>query len=440
MIDQAASSKADAVIADNPDQTLDDLVASKKLNADQKAQVLKKPALQAQLKQYIEQVVQCRKVEKDLEDRFAVEKAHLIEQHQAELARTREEVAAEANKTLSKTLDEGLLVLSRFLHAAAAKRQTAEAESEEGRAFEGALLLVYQGNNASLTTLKNLIAGSEDKVTSTLGEPLDFTFAQIKQSSIDDAPPLEETFEEEPDSAEAATVETENVEASAAITDPAVTDPAVTDPAVTDPAVTDPTVAHAGLTELDQTDSTPIAMNGVPEAEHMKVPEQASVAAEAANAVAENSWDPQASGLTNESGAGEGWVEVPRDPGETETGVAATPAAMHGGNSWAEEVTEVTETEEKVATENDGFEQVVHHGNRDRGRGRGRGGDFRGRGRSGEGFRGGRGRGDRGDRGDGGERRGGRGRGRGEGFRGGNRGRARDGGPVGSAPRPAETS
>lgn len=417
MIDQAASSKADAVIADNPDQTLDDLVASKKLNADQKAQVLKKPALQAQLKQYDEQVVQCRKVEKDLEDRFAVEKAHLIEQHQAELARTREEVAAEANKTLSKTLDEGLLVLSRFLHAAAAKRQTAEAESEEGRAFEGALLLVYQGNNASLTTLKDLIAGSEDKVTSTLGEPLDFTFAQIKQSSIDDAPPLEETFEEEPDSAEVATVEAENAEASA--------------------AVTDPTVAHAGLTELDQTDSTPIAMNGVPEAGHMKVPEQASVAAEAANAVAENSWDPQASGLTNESGAGESWVEVPRDPGETETGVAATPAAMHGGNSWAEEVTEVTETEEKVAAENDGFEQVVHHGNRDRGRGRGRGGDFRGRGRYGEGFRGGRGRGDRGD---GGERRGGRGRARGEGFRGGNRGRARDGGPVVSAPRPAETS
>ena len=69
----------------------------------------------------------------------------------------------------------------RVLHAAAAKRQTAEAESEEGRAFEGALLLVYQGNNASLTTLKNLIAGSDDKVTSTLGEPLDYTFAQIKQ-------------------------------------------------------------------------------------------------------------------------------------------------------------------------------------------------------------------------------------------------------------------
>jgi hypothetical protein len=379
---------------------------------------LKKPALQAQLKQYEEQVTQFRKVEKDLEDRFAVEKAHLIEQHQAELARMREDVTAEADKTLSKKLDEDLLVLSQFLHAAAAKRQTAEAESEEGRAFEGALLLVYQGNNASLTTLKNLIAGSEDKVTSTLGEPLDFTFAQIKQSSIDDAPALEETFEEEPsDNVGATGVEADNGGMSA--------------------TVTDPTVAHAGLTELEDTDSTPTAMNGVSQTEQMTGPDQSSVTPEAANAVAENNWDPQASVMTNESGAGEGWVEVPRDPGETDTGVSATPAAMHGSNSWAEEVTEVTETEEKAAAENDGFEQVVHHGNRDRGRGRGRGGDFRGRGR-GDGFRGGRGRGDRGD---GGERRGGRGRGRGDGFRGGNRGGrgARDG-PGGGGPRPAETS
>ena len=415
MIQKAASSKVDAVIAENPDQTIDELLATRKINADQKAQVLKKPAMQAQLKQYEEQVIQFRQVEKGLADVFAVEKAHLVEEHQAELARTREEVTA-ANKTLSKKLDEDLLVLSQFLHAAAAKRQTAEAESEEGRAFEGALLLVYQGNNASLTTLKNLIVGSDDKVTSTLGEPLGYTFAQIKQSSIDDAPPLEETYEEEPsENPEVAVVEAGHGDSSA--------------------TVTDPTVANAGLTELEGTDSTPTAINGVPKVEHMTGPDQSSVTAEAANVVAESNWDAQASVVTNESGAGEGWVEVPRDPGETDTGFTATPAAIHGGNSWAEEVTEVTETEEKAAAENDGFEQVVHHANRDRGRGRGRGGDFRGRGR-GENFRGGRGRGDRGD---GGERRGGRGRGRGDGFRGGNRGgRGRDG-PGGGVSTPAET-
>jgi hypothetical protein len=37
-----------------------------------------------------------------------------------------------------------------------------------------------------------------------------------------------------------------------------------------------------------------------------------------------------------------------QEPAETETGVIATPAAIHGSNSWAEEVTEFTEAEELV--------------------------------------------------------------------------------------------
>lgn len=97
-------------------------------------------------------------------------------------------------KLLAPTLDEDLLVLSQFLHAAATNRISGKAESEEGRAFEGALLEVYQGNHISLATLKNIITGSENKVTDIFGEPLDFTFAQLKQSSIDCAPPLEEVF------------------------------------------------------------------------------------------------------------------------------------------------------------------------------------------------------------------------------------------------------
>jgi hypothetical protein len=42
----AASTKADTVIAENRSVTLEDLEASNELNADQKAQILKKPALQ----------------------------------------------------------------------------------------------------------------------------------------------------------------------------------------------------------------------------------------------------------------------------------------------------------------------------------------------------------------------------------------------------------
>lgn len=128
--------------------------------------------------------------------------------------------------------------------------------------------------------------------------------------------------------------------------------------------------------------------------------------------------------MTSDSPSGEGWVEVPRDPAETETGIAATPAALHNSSSWAEEVTADAAADQNAAVENDGFEQVVHHQNR--GRGRGQRAEFRGRGRGVD--QRGRGRGDR-ERGDV-DRRGGRGRGRGgvdTGFRGGSRGgRGRD--------------
>lgn len=118
------------------------------------------------------------------------------------------------------------------------------------------------------------------------------------------------------------------------------------------------------------------------------------------------------------------WVEIPRDPAETDTGNAATPAAMTSTQSWAEDVPAETPPAyaQPPAGAPDGFHEVQHRG----GRGRGPQGEHRGGTRGGRGFRGdrgeggGRGRGGyRGDRGGGdGERRG---RGRG-GFRG-NRGR-----------------
>lgn len=46
----------DAIIAENPDKSLDDLIEEKKINNDQKAQVLKKPSLQATVAQTEEQI------------------------------------------------------------------------------------------------------------------------------------------------------------------------------------------------------------------------------------------------------------------------------------------------------------------------------------------------------------------------------------------------
>ena len=370
--------------------SLDELVEKKKINADQKAQILKKPGLQADLARLRDQVVHYRKFGKDYEDRFAKEKISLEESHAEALAKAKLEAADEAAVTSQQKFDDDLLVLSQFLHAAAAKRQDDELDPVEKAAFEGVLLLAYQGNNAAVTAFKDIAAGSEKKVSNTEGDQLELTYAQVKQISVNDAPP---PVLDEP-ATESSTTDTAAAEES------------------TNPADANPEMTELGDTMTYQKIEEPEA------AESMVPPEQSSIAPNAANAVAERSWDPQAS-MTSDSPSGEGWVEVPRDPAETDTGFAATPAALRNSTSWAEEVNADAAAGEKSTAEHDGFEQVVH--NQNRGRGRGQRGDFRGRGRGGD--HRGRGRGDR-ERGDGDRRGGGRGRGRGgeAGFRGDNRG------------------
>ena len=190
---------------------------------------------------------------------------------------------------------------------------------------------------------------------------------------------------------------------------------------------TDPTVAHAGLTEIDTPAEPPV--NGL--SDHFdtpQVPEASNIDAGAANSAAETNWDvkPSISSEANE------WVEVPRDPAETDTGNAATPAAMTSTQSWAEDVPSEQPpafAQPVPAEASDGFHEVQHHRG---GRGRGSQGEHRGGNRGGRGFKGergeggGRGRGGyRGDRGGGdGERRG-----RGRGGHRGNRARG-DGTPA----------
>lgn len=140
-------------------------------------------------------------------------------------------------------------------------------------------------------------------------------------------------------------------------------------------AVSDPTIANAGLTELQDTtisatvDGSSFATSAPAQSEEpvAAAPSQGLVN-DAANEVAESSWEPQTS-------------------------------------SWAEDVP----TGPEPTPGNDGFEQVVHHQRQNsvRGGGRGRGGRGRGDGSRGRGGRGefkGRGRGR-------GEFKGGRGRG-----------------------------
>jgi hypothetical protein len=263
---------------------------------------------------------------------------------------------------------------------------------------------IYQGNDFALDTLKNIVSGANEKVVAD-GDTVDFTFTQIKEISMASMPTT--------------TPEIDHDTAEESITKPDVE---------TVPELgSDPTIANAGLTELiDATSLQGPLPNGHSDSEKLtSAPEQTTIDNSAANAIGEG-WDPQASITTDASGAtNDEWVQVsPRDPAETETGVAATPAGTQSA-SWAEEVgnaAAVAPETKSTATngENDGFEQVSRNrGANNRARGSGRGGprgEFRGRGRGrGDGFGRGRGRGDaqgRG-RGEGGRGNGGGGRGRG---------------------------
>ncbi|MCJ1374891.1 hypothetical protein MMC20_006124 [Loxospora ochrophaea] len=399
-----STQKVDSIIADNPDSTLDELLAARKINQDQKIQAQKKPALQASLVQLEDQITQYKQFDEDYQKRLSAEKTALETVHKEELENVKDAAMMEAAAGAKKEAKDSLLMLSKFLRAAAAKRQDGDETSTENRAFEGALLLIYGGDANAVTAMEKLIEGSDDKVPAVDGDLLDVTYKQIRDSAIEHAPTsyaAEEAWAEE-------VAQSEPIPPAAEET--------------TLLNGTDPTVAHAGLTELDAPPQ-PTA-NGV--SHHIDtptVPDASNIDAGAANAAAETNWEAKLS-ASAESGP-EGWVEVPRDPAETDTGVAATPAAISSTQSWAEDVpAEAVPAAAPPSTQSgpgtgDGFHEVHHS------RGRGRGG-FQGESRGGHrgrgGFRGDRGgegghRGRGGFRGDRGGEGGYRGRGRG-GFRG----------------------
>lgn len=167
--------KVDAVLAEHPNTSLDDLVASRKINNDQKAQALKKPGLQSQLAQLEEQLSQYRKIDQEYQQRVVTEKELLNSSHKVELEKLRETLKAEAAIEQQKAFKQRLLVLSRFLRAAAARRQQDDDESDETKAFEGALLLVYGGDPSAVAAAEKLIDGAEESVPSTEGTLLNVT-------------------------------------------------------------------------------------------------------------------------------------------------------------------------------------------------------------------------------------------------------------------------
>lgn len=83
-----------------------------------------------------------------------------------------------------KLFKDKILTLSRFLRAAAARRQLEDDDSDLTKAFEGALLQVYGGDAAAVNAAEKLIDGADVGVPSTEGILLSVTctFPRIYES------------------------------------------------------------------------------------------------------------------------------------------------------------------------------------------------------------------------------------------------------------------
>ncbi|KAI1425606.1 hypothetical protein F5Y12DRAFT_362873 [Xylaria sp. FL1777] len=377
----ANASKTDPIIDQHKGKSLDELVEARIINTDQRAQRLKKPQLEAQLAQYEEQLAQYKKVDEDYRSRSAADKAAfektLTEKFEKEKADAINELTEKAAADAKQSLHDSLLALSQFLRLAAARRsEEADAGLDENMALEGVLLNVYSGDEHAVSTMLKLIEGSSEVTRSVAGDELQTTYGQVKAAATAYISPFA-AVEASPEPTETVTEST------------------------TAPIETDPTVAHAGLTEIDTTGATEPLTNGHTEPEPQSgVPANADVTDNAANAAAGSEWD--GNNTMSSSITQEGWVEVPRNPAETETGLTATPAAASNVQSWADDQPENPPEAPASTDANDGFHQVQ----RNRPRGHDREGGWRGRGRGDH--RGGH-------RGGHHEGRGGRGRGRGRG-------------------------
>jgi heat shock protein HspQ len=178
----SASQKIDSIIAENPGKSLDSLVAERKLNNDQRAAALKKPQLQAQLAQLEEQSTHYRKFDNDYQVKFNKQRDDLAAIHQKELDELRTSAQQEATQLGATELRKKLLIFSQFLRAAAAKRMIEEEQdTDEGRAFEGALLLVYGGDENAVDAVIKLIDGSSEQVSSIEGTPTSITCESFYQ-------------------------------------------------------------------------------------------------------------------------------------------------------------------------------------------------------------------------------------------------------------------
>jgi hypothetical protein len=183
-VTQAATAKIDQILAENPGKSIDDLIATKALNADQKVQYSKKASQQAQHQQLQDQLSQYKKLDSEYRSRASSAKAELekslTDKHEKDKADALAEVKADLEKKsaaeIKQTLHDSFLVLSQFLRLAAARRaEGADPSLDENLALEGVLLNIYSGDDNAVTTILKLVKGSDDVTTDVQGQSLHTT-------------------------------------------------------------------------------------------------------------------------------------------------------------------------------------------------------------------------------------------------------------------------
>ncbi|OAA63193.1 hypothetical protein ISF_05069 [Cordyceps fumosorosea ARSEF 2679] len=329
------ANKTDSLLAEHKGKTLDELVAAKILNTDQKAQILKKPGLQAQLVTLEEQLAQYQRVHDQYTAQAASEKAEF----ENRLQKAKEDASAEAKEASDKSLQDNLLLLSQFLRLAAHSRgESQNPEADENQAIEGVLLAIYSGDSSAVAAMIKLIQGSGEQVISVAGEKLESTYSDIGALAkghivAGHAEPAEAEAEED--------------------SDVTVAEPTIAEPTVAEPTVAEPTVAEPNVAEIEAA------------AESLTVTEAA----------------PTGLANGNDLSISQEWVDVqaPQDAAPA----TEAPAEVPGAQSWADDQPEAGSG---TAPPNDGFHQVqrnrVRHEREGSGNFRGRGrGDYRGRGR-----------------------------------------------------------
>ena len=169
---QSNASKIDSVISEHSGKSIDELVEARIINADQKAQIQKKPALQTQVAQLEEQLVQYQKVHDQYQTKAASDKS----EHDKLLEQAKTDASKQSKDELREILKGNFLLLSQFLRLAAYRREEGQdSESDESQAIEGVLLAVYSGDENAVNAMVRLVDGSDEQVTGVSGTLLETT-------------------------------------------------------------------------------------------------------------------------------------------------------------------------------------------------------------------------------------------------------------------------